>query len=41
MASNYPSNIDDFVNPTVNNNLDNPDHAAQHTKPRLPAALKV
>lgn len=31
MATNFPSSIDNFTNPTSSDTLDSPDHAAQHT----------
>jgi hypothetical protein len=31
MATNFPSNLDNFTNPTSSDTLDSPDHAGQHT----------
>lgn len=31
MASNFPSSLDNFTNPTSSNTLDNPSHSSQHS----------
>ena len=30
MATNFPSSLDNFTNPTSGDTLDSPDHAGQH-----------